>query len=158
MQYCAKIFAERYESNLLVVAIQLWWSWSHEDSITRHDDVAEYLIVYIHSKYQQYRGHSQAWSLELNWKWIEEHKLLFDILGHNVIKLLTNIDSFIDQSHESCILSVIAGKGKQLSWVSLLWTHDQPKYRVKATSAQWIGKINLIWVYISSWSSMRQGH
>ena len=56
MQYCAKMFAERHESNLLVVAIQLWWSWSHEDSITRHDDVAEYLIVYINCKYQQYRG------------------------------------------------------------------------------------------------------
>ena len=60
MQYCAKIFAERYESNLLVVAIQLWWSWSHEDSITRHDDVAEYLIVYIHCKYHHTEDRTQS--------------------------------------------------------------------------------------------------
>ena len=75
--------------------------------------------------------------------------MVFDILGQDVIKLLTNADSI-----QSCVLSVMG----EAELSVIMMDHDQPKYRVKATSALWAGKINLIWVYISPSSSTRQGH
>ena len=73
--------------------------------------------------------------------------MVFDILGQDVIKLLTNADS---------IQSLSVMREAELSIIMM--DRDQPKYRVKATSALWAGKINLIWVYISPSSSTRQGH